>query len=107
MVVMVPLMILKVSCTTLTIGAKQLVVQDAFEMTLCLLASYLSWLTHNTSVTSSFLAGAEMMTFFTGPRRCFFASLASVTHPVDSMTTCAPTPSHGNHAGSFSRSTRI
>src|SRR2546421_3749948 len=107
MVVIVPLIILKVSCTTLTIGAKQLVVQDAFEMTLCLLASYLSWLTPNTSVTSSFLAGAEMMTFFTGPRRCFFASLASVNRPVDSITTCAPTLSHGNAAGSFSLKTLI
>ena len=27
---------------------------------------------------SSFLAGAEMMTFLTGPRRCFFASSALV-----------------------------
>ena len=39
-------------------------------------------------VMSSFLAGAEMITFFTVPRRCFEASLASVNLPVDSTTTC-------------------
>ncbi len=33
------------------------------------------------------LRGPVMMTFFTEPRRCFFASLASVTLPVDSITT--------------------
>ena len=54
---------------------------------------------------SSFFAGAEMMTFFTGPRRCFLASLASVKRPVDSITTCAPTDSQGSAAGSFSLNT--
>jgi len=29
---MVPLIILKLSCTTLVIGARQFVVQDSFEM---------------------------------------------------------------------------
>ena len=33
------------------------------------------------------LAGAEMITFFTLPRTCFFASVASVNRPVDSITT--------------------
>ena len=45
------------------------------------------------------------MTFFTGPRMCFLASLASVKRPVDSMTTCAPTESQGSAAGSFSLNT--
>src|SRR5512146_2798415 len=57
-------------------------------------------------VTSSFLAGAEMITFFTGPRRCFLASSALVKRPVDSSTTCAPTESQGSLAGSFSAKTR-
>ena len=35
-----PFWIPKVSCRTLTTGARQLVVQDAFEMMLCLAASY-------------------------------------------------------------------
>ena len=54
---------------------------------------------------SSFLAGAEMMTFLTGPRMCFLASLASVKRPVDSITTWAPTDSQGSFAGSFSAKT--
>ena len=55
----------KVSCSTLTTGARQLVVQLAFEMMLCLAASYLSSLTPSTMVMSSLVAGAEMMTFLT------------------------------------------
>ncbi len=47
----------KVSWMTLTIGARQLVVQDAFEMTLCFAASYLSSLTPRTTVRSSFEGG--------------------------------------------------
>src|ERR1051326_9207151 len=46
-----------------------------------------------------------MITFLTGPRRCFLASSALVKRPVDSITTCAPTDSHGNLAGSFSANT--
>src|ERR1700676_652152 len=46
-----------------------------------------------------------MMTFFTEPRKCFFASLASVKWPVDSTMTCAPTDSQGRAAGSFSLKT--
>src|SRR5215472_1886836 len=91
---------------TLATGARQLVVQEALETTWCLPESYLSSLTPRTMVMSSFLAGAEMMTFFTGPRRCFLASVASVNLPVDSTTTCAPTDSHLMTAGSFSENTR-
>src|ERR1700674_2253835 len=105
MVVMVPLRILKLSFTTLAIGARQFVVQEAFEMMWCLAGSYFSSLTPSTTVRSSFFAGAEMMTFFTEPRRCFRASAASVNRPVDSMTTCAPTESQGRAAGSFSLKT--
>src|ERR1019366_8957357 len=59
-----------VSRITLTTGARQLVVQLALEIMLCLAGSYLSWLTPRTSVMSSFDAGAEMMTFFTVAPRC-------------------------------------
>src|SRR5258708_5565979 len=107
MVVMVPLTILNASFTTLTIGARQLVVQEALEIMLCFAGSYLSWLTPSTRVTSSFFAGAEMMTFFTVPRRCFLASSALVKCPVDSITTCAPTLSHGSAPGSRSLKTLI
>src|SRR6266542_4623168 len=102
---MVPLTILKLSLITFTMGARQLVVHDAFEMMLCLAGSYLSWFTPRTMVTSSFFAGAEMTTFLTGPRRCFLASSALVNLPVDSITTCTPTDSHGRAAGSFSLKT--
>src|SRR5580692_12044565 len=107
MVVMVPQTILNSSLSTLATGARQFVVQDAFEMMWCLAGSYFSWFTPSTTVMSSFFAGAEMMTFFTDPRRCFFASVASVKRPVDSTTTCAPTDSQGSVAGSFSLKTLI
>src|ERR1039458_8878705 len=105
MVVMVPVTILKLSWMTLAMGARQFVVQDAFETMWCLAGSYFSSLTPSTIVMSSFFAGAVMMIFFTEPRRCFFASLASVNFPVDSMTTCAPTESQDRAAGSFSLKT--
>src|SRR6266404_5705664 len=102
MVVIVPFTILKWSFTTFATGARQLVVQDALEMMLSLAGLYLSSFTPRTIVMSSPLAGAEMITFLTGPRKCFFASSALVNLPVDSMTTCAPTLSHGMAPGSFS-----
>src|SRR5215472_8352122 len=63
--------------------------------------------TPNTMVISSFFAGAEMMTFFTPPRKCFRAASASVNLPVDSTTICAPTDSQLRLAGSFSAKTLI
>src|SRR5688572_13519872 len=44
-------------------GARQLVVQLAFEMMWCLAGSYFVWLTPMTMVMSSSFAGAEMITF--------------------------------------------
>src|SRR5215475_7391129 len=102
MVVMVPDWILKVSWITLATGARQLVVHEALEIMWCFAGSYLPSLTPRTIVMSSFFAGAEMITFFTGPRRWALAFSASVNLPVDSMTTWAPTDSHLICAGSFS-----
>ena len=62
---MMPETIPQCASSTFTTGARQLVVQLAFEITLCFAASYLFSLTPSTSVMSSFVAGAEMMTFFT------------------------------------------
>ena len=45
-----------------------------------------------TMVMSSFLAGAEMMTFLAPPSMCALAFCASVKKPVDSTMTSAPTP---------------
>src|SRR3954464_1045019 len=107
MVVIVPLWMLKLSFTTLVMGARQLVVQLALEMMLCFAGSYLFSFTPSTMVMSSFVAGAEMMTFFTGPRMCFLASSALVKRPVDSITPCAPTEAQSNCAGAFWANTRI
>src|SRR5512143_781961 len=85
-VVIWPLTTPKESTSTLATGARQFVVQEAFETTLCFLASYLSLLTPMTIVRSSFLAGAEMMTFRAPAARCAFAFSASVKRPVDSTT---------------------
>src|SRR5664280_3277192 len=99
MVVMMPDAMPKVSLRTLTTGARQLVVQDALEMMLCLAATYLSSLTPRTMVRSSFLAGAEMMTFLTVVPRWALALAASVKNPVDSTTIWAPTEAQSSLAG--------
>src|SRR5271157_422170 len=104
---MVPQTILKLSLRTFAIGARQFVVQEALEITLCFVGSYLSSFTPNTMVMSSLVAGAVMMTFFTGPRKCCFADSALVNLPVDSMTTCAPTDAQSSLEGSFSAKTRM
>src|ERR1700735_3554719 len=102
---MMPDWMVKVSCRTLTTGARQLVVQDAFEMTLCLAASYLSSLTPSTMVMSSLEAGAEMITFLTVAPRWALALVASVKKPVDSTTISAPTEAQSSLAGSRSAKT--
>jgi hypothetical protein len=78
------------SLITLTIGTRQFVVHDAFEMMLCCAASYLSELTPITMVMSSPLAGAEMITFLAPAWMCAPALSASVKRPVDSSTTSTP-----------------
>src|SRR5579875_1136796 len=84
-----------VSCSTFATGARQLVVQDALEMTWCREGSYIDSLTPSTMVRSSPLAGAEMMTFLTLPRRCAAAFSASVKWPVDSITRSTPRSPQG------------
>src|SRR5580698_5441841 len=104
---MMPDWILKVSWMTLTTGARQLVVQEALEMTLCFAASYLSSLTPRTMVRSSLEAGAEMITFLTVLPRWALALAASVKKPVDSTTIWAPTEAQSSLAGSRSAKTLI
>ena len=84
---------------TWTTGARQLVVQLALEMMLCLAGSYLPSLTPSTMVMSSFLAGAEMMTFFAPASRWPLAFVASVNRPVDSTTMSTPSDFQGMAAG--------
>ena len=97
----------KVSWRTLTTGARQFVVQLAFEMMLCFAASYLPEFTPRTRVMSSLVAGAEMMTFLTVVPRCALAFSASVKKPVDSTTISAPTEAQSSLAGSRSAKTLI
>ena len=73
----------------------------------CLAGSYVLSLTPSTMVTSSSLAGAEMMTFFAPSRRCFAASSRLVNRPVDSITTSHAGLFHGSWAGSLMANTLI
>ena len=89
-VVIIPRLIPNLSFNTFANGAKQFVVQEAFEMTWWFAGSYLSSLTPITIVISSLFAGAEMITFFAPASRCFAASSRFVKRPVDSTTTSTP-----------------
>ena len=52
-------------------------------------------------VMSSFVAGAEIMTFFTLPAKWALAFVPSVKWPVDSTTIWAPSEDQSISAGSF------
>jgi len=95
----------KVSCSTCATGARQLVVQDAFEMTVWFSGSYASSFTPGTRVASGPVAGAEMITFCAPASRCLAASSRLVKKPVDSITTSTPSSPQGSAAGSFSANT--
>ena len=69
-------------------------------MTSCELASYWSKFTPGTTVMSSSVAGAEMMTFFAPASRCLAASSRFVKRPVDSSTTSTPRSPQPSAAGS-------
>src|SRR5207302_6401348 len=62
MVVMVPLLMPKASWRTLATGARQLVVQEALEMTWCEAGLKVLSFTPRTKVASGPSAGAEMIT---------------------------------------------
>ena len=66
------------SSRTLTIGTKQLVVQEAFETTLCCSGSNVSSFTPTTKVASTPLPGAEITTKGAPASRCFAAAARSV-----------------------------
>ena len=105
---MKPLTQPRLSTIGFTAVARQFVVHDAFEMMLCFAGSYIASLTPSTSVMSSPLAGAEMMTFFAPPpSMCARALAASVKRPVDSMTMSTPRSRHGSLPGSRSARTLI
>ncbi|CPM72294.1 Uncharacterised protein [Bordetella pertussis] len=95
------------SCSGLTSGARQLVVHEALEITVCSALSTF-WFTPNTMVASTSLPpGAEMMTFLAPPFRCAPAFSLEVKKPVHSSTTSTPSSPHGSSAGLRLASTRI
>ena len=93
------------SSSTLTIGTKQLVVQLALEITLCLLIRKSLWLTPYTNVASAFDAGADTITSGAPPSRWALAASRLLKKPVDSTTTSTPRSPHGRSAGLRSLST--
>jgi hypothetical protein len=66
----------RLACMTLTAGARQLVVQEALETMWWMAGSYLSSFTPMTTVRSSSLDGAVMMTFLAPLSRCWPACRA-------------------------------
>merc|ERR1719161_2539511 len=73
------------SWTTFASGARQFVVQDAFETTVSA-PVYFVLFTPMTYIGTASLGGAEMMTFLQPPPQWSFALGSSVKIPVDSQT---------------------
>jgi hypothetical protein len=97
----------KLSFSTFASGARQLVVQEPFEMTWWVAPSYSSWFTPSTSVLSWFFAGALMITFRAPAAMCVSAFDFSVNSPVHSSTMSTPSCFQGSSFGSLSASTWI
>ncbi|MNE36560.1 hypothetical protein D3C80_1303730 [compost metagenome] len=90
---------------TLANGAKQFVVQDAFETTKSVaLASV--WFTPITNIGAS-ADGAEIITFLAPPLICSFAVSTVVKIPVHSATTSTSTSFHFKSAGFLSAVIRM
>src|SRR5882762_4783820 len=104
---MIAVLIVNFSCSTFATGARQFVVHDAFEITLCLPGSNIFSLTPMQIVTSASFDGAEMMTCSTGLRRCRDAFSLDVKRPDDSTTISTPRSLQGISAGSGDEKTRI
>ena len=102
--VSIPMPSFSSTCTT---GARQLVVQDAFETMWCFAGSYSPSLTPISRVFTSPLPGAEMITFFAPAARWPFAFSESVKSPVDSITYSAPSSFHGSWLGSLAAMTHL
>src|SRR5271155_2206687 len=91
------------SCRTFTSGARQLVVQEAFEMTVWVDFST-PWLTPYTTVAStSSPPGAEITTFFAPAAMCADALALLVNRPVHSSTKSTPSSPQGSLDGSAAR----
>merc|ERR1719378_769076 len=97
-VVMRPSLMPKFSWMIFAKGARQFVVQDAFESTLMSFVYFL-WFTPITNIGAS-ADGAEMITFLAPPWRWRLALSMVVKIPVDSHTMSAPEAPHGTSFGS-------
>mmetsp|Transcript_5817 Transcript_5817/g.16591 ORF Transcript_5817/g.16591 Transcript_5817/m.16591 type:complete len:268 (+) Transcript_5817:209-1012(+) len=97
MVVMSPSTISNSTLRTLARGAKQLVVHEALEKTVCPL--YWVLFTPITNMGAS-AEGAEMTTFLAPPFKCIEAFSMVVKIPVDSQTISAPALAQGISWGS-------
>jgi len=90
------------STNTLVSGAKQLVVQEAIEITWSLTCNSASFTLKTIVLVDSSLAGALIITFLAPACTWANASSPLVKRPVDSMTTSIPNLLQGNLLGSFS-----
>ena len=83
----------------MTIGTKQLVVQEALDTTVCTAGSKSESLTPTTNVASAPEQGAETSTRGAPPSRWRAAASRLVKMPVDSTTTSTPRSPHGSSSG--------
>src|SRR5262245_26538071 len=105
MVVIRPLSTPKASSSTLTIGTKQLVVQEALDTTLWASGSNVPSLTPTTNVASAPDDGADTITYGAPASRCAAAWSRLVNRPVDSTTTSTFRSPQGSSLGSRTAST--
>src|SRR5258706_15193062 len=102
---MIPTSMPNVSCSTFATGARQLVVQEAFETILCAAGSKSCSLTPMQMVTSASFEGAEMITCSTDFFRWSDAFAFEVNRPDDSTTISAPRSPQGMSDGSGAEET--
>ena len=95
------------SCNGLTIGARQLVVQLAFEITVSDDFNTPSFTPYTIVASTSAPPGAEIITFFAPPLMCALALSFDAKKPVHSSTTSTPRSPQGSLDGSRSARTLI
>ena len=100
-----PLVNSNASSRTLTIGARQFVVHEAFEIILWVAGSRSSSFTPRTIETSGSPIGAETTTYFAPAVKCLLAFSWLLNTPVDSITTSTPSSAQGRFSGSLSEKT--
>ncbi len=106
---MKPFTIPNLESSTFATGARQFVVQEAFEIISSFFGSYVFSLTPRTICLTGLspLGGAESTTFFAPAFRCNSACSLLRNIPVDSITISIPIFPHGRFEGSFSENIMI